>query len=164
MRMGGLRYVYLPHSQVLVDFARLSVLPQQPTQHPLSPHPLDLGGHTRLGGTLSLTGTSVTTLSLCGKEVAGACARVHSGGFDDNAAVLDKFLYVCAGVGIANLGLLAGVEPDFALTDASDGRREAFLGPEIDHGVLKSKSKKLAQRSDDDVEEDDDKIDGHDLP
>ena len=124
---------------MFVDFARLPVLPQQSTQHSLSPHPLNLRRHTRLRGTLSLTGTSVTPLSLCGKEVAGACARVHSGGFDDNAAVLDKFLYVCAGVGIANLGLLAGVEPDFALTDASDGRREAFLGPEVDHGFLQKK-------------------------
>lgn len=132
---------------MFVDFARLPVLPQQSTQHSLSPHPLNLRGHTRLRGTFSLTGTSVTPLSLCGKEVAGACARVHSSGLDDDAAILDKLLYVCAGVGVANLRLLAGVEPNFALTDAGDGRREAFLRPKVDHGVL---HKNINQRSQDD--------------
>lgn len=57
---------------MLVDFAGLSVLSEQPSQHSLSPHPLNLGGHTGLSSTLSFTGAGVTTLSLCGKKVACA--------------------------------------------------------------------------------------------
>jgi hypothetical protein len=52
--------------------------------------------------------------------------------FDDNAAILDEFLYVRAGVGIADFSLLGGVEPDFALANASNARGEAFLRPQID--------------------------------
>ena len=124
---------------MLVDLARLPVLPQQPAQNPLSPHPLNLAGHPGLSSTLPLTGTGMTALALRREEIAGTCARMDGGGLDDNSAVLDELLYVRAGVGVANLGLLAGVEPDFALTDASDGRREAFLGPEVDHGFLQKK-------------------------
>ena len=121
-------------SQVLVDLASLPVLPQQPTENPLPPHPLDLGGHTGVGGTLPLTGAGVATLALRGEEVPGACAGVDGGGLDDNAAVLDELLYMGARVRVANLRLLVGVEPDFALADAGDGRGEALLRPEVDHG------------------------------
>ena len=122
------------YSQVLVNLARFPVLPQQPTQNPLPPHPLYLGGHTSIGGTLPLTGAGVATLALRGEEVPGACAGVDGGGLDDNAAVLDELLDVRAGVGVADLRLLVGVEPDFALANAGDGRGEALLRPEVDHG------------------------------
>ena len=121
-------------SQVLVDLASLPVLPQQPTENPLPPHPLNLRGHTSIGGTLPLTGAGVATLALRGEEVPGARTRVDGGGLDDNAAVLDELLYVRAGVGVADLSLLVGVEPDFSLADASDGCGEALLRPEVDHG------------------------------
>lgn len=120
---------------MFIDLARLPVLPQQPTQDPLSPHPHDLAGHPGLSSTLSLTGTGVTTLALRGEEVARAGARVDGGGLDDDAAVLDEFLDVRAGVGVADLGLLAGVEPDFALAHACDRSGEALLGAEVHHGV-----------------------------
>lgn len=48
-------------------------------------------------------------------------------GFDDDTAILNELLDVGAGVGVANLSLLGGVEPDFAFTDACDARGEAFL-------------------------------------
>ncbi len=121
--------------QVLVDLARLPVLPQQPTQNPLPPHPKDLRGHTRIGSTLPLTGASVTTLALRGEEVPSARTRVNSGRLDDNAAVLDELLDMGAGVGVADLSLLIGVEPDFSLADARDGCGEALLRSEVDHGV-----------------------------
>lgn len=122
-------------SQVLVDLARLPVLAQQPTEDTLSPHPEDLAGHTGLRGTLALTGAGVAALALRRQEVAGASARVDGGGLNDDVAVLDKFLDVRTGVGVPDLGLLAGVEPDFALADARDGRGEALLRPEVDHGA-----------------------------
>ena len=118
---------------MLVNLPGLPVLPQQPTQDPLPPHPLNLRGHTSIGGTLPLTGTGVTTLALRGEEIASAGTRVDGGGLDDNAAVLDELLYVGAGVGVADLSLLVGIEPDFSLADASDGRGEALLGAEVDY-------------------------------
>ena len=120
---------------MLVNLSGLPVLPQQPTQNPLPPHPEHLRGHTSVGGTLPLTGTSVATLALRSKEVPGARARVDGGGLDDNAPILDELLDVRAGVGVADLRLLVGVEPDFALADAGDGRGEPLLRTEIDHGL-----------------------------
>ena len=122
------------HSQVLIDLARLSVLSQQPSQHPLSPHPHDLRRHARLTRTLPLSRAGVTSLALRCERIAGACARVDGGGLDDHAAVLDELLDVCARVGIPDFGLLSGVEPDFALTDARDGGGEPLLRTKIDCG------------------------------
>lgn len=116
---------------MLVDFASLSVLPQQPPQYTLAPHPEDLRRHPGLGRTLSLTGTSVPPLSLRGQQCASPCARVDGGGLDDDVALLYQLLDVGAGVGIPDLRLLGGVEPDFALPDALDGGGEAFLGTKI---------------------------------
>ena len=59
---------------------------------------------------------------------------MDGGGLDDDTAVLDEFLDVRARVGVADLSLLVGVEPDFSLADASDGCGKALLRPEVDHG------------------------------
>ena len=69
----------------------------------------------------------MTTLSLCSKKVAGACARVDSSGFDNNATILDEFLDVCARVCISDFSLLSGVEPDFTFADFCNACSEAFL-------------------------------------
>ena len=122
-------------SQMLVDLSSLPVLPQQTTQYPLSPHPQSLGGHTSLCRTLSLTRAGVTTLALSSKEILCASSGVDDRRLDDNASILDELLDVRARVGVANLRLLSGVEPDFALTDAGDGRGEPLLRTEIDHGL-----------------------------
>lgn len=120
-----------------VDLARLSVFPQQPTQHPLSPHPVDGHGHTGVGGTSPLTGTTVTSQSFRSNLTASARVRVHNGRLDNGTAVLDKLLNMCAGVRVADFRLLIGVEPDFAFADASYGRCEAFLRSKVHHCVLK---------------------------
>ena len=121
---------------MLVDLARLPVFPQQTAQHPLSPHPQNLGRHTRLRGTLSLTGTRVTALALGGKELLGASSRVDGGGLDDDTAVLDELLYVRAGVGIPDFRLFIWVEPDFSLADPCDGCGEPLLRAKVDHLVV----------------------------
>jgi hypothetical protein len=118
---------------MLVDLACFSVLPQQPSQNPLSPHPLHLGGETSLSSTLSLTRTSVTTLAFGSKKVAGAGTGVYNGGFYDDTAIFDKFLNVRAGVGIPDLSLLSGVEPNFALANTGDGSCESLLRTKVDH-------------------------------
>lgn len=109
------------NAQVFVDFPRIPILPQQSPEHPLPSHPKDLCGHTSLRGTLPLTRASVSSLALRGEEVASACARVDCSGLDNDPPILDELLNVYAGVGVPNLCLLGGVEPDFALADASDG-------------------------------------------
>jgi hypothetical protein len=121
------------NSQVLIDLACFPVLPQQPAKNPLPSHPEDLGGHTSLGSTLSLTGTSVTTLALRRKELLCTSPRVDSGGLNDNTTILDELLDVSAGVGVPDLSLFGGVKPNFALADAGDGCGEPLLRTKVDH-------------------------------
>lgn len=52
---------------------------------------------------------------------------MDSGRLDDNSTVLDEFLNVCAGVGVANLSLLGRVEPDFALANTRNAGCKALL-------------------------------------
>ena len=72
-----------PNIQVLVNLAALPVFPQQTPEDAHPPQPHDLGGHTGLGGTLSLTGTGVATETLGGVHVARTGARGGVGGLDD---------------------------------------------------------------------------------
>lgn len=120
------------NEQVFVDLASLSVLSQQPPQHPLSSHPQYFGGHPSLARTLPLTGASMSPLSLCGQKSLRSGARVHRCRLNDHTSILDKFLNVGAGVCVADFSLLCGVEPDFAFADACDTRGEALLRPEVD--------------------------------
>ncbi len=117
---------------MLIDFASLSVLPEQPPEDPLSPHPEHLGRHTRLGGTLPLSRASVASLSLRRQQIPCACPRVHGRGLDDDVALFDELLDMRARVGVGNVGLLGWVKPYFALADASHGGGYAFLGAEVD--------------------------------
>jgi hypothetical protein len=74
----------------------------------------------------------VPTLSFGGEEIACAGARVDGRGLDDDTAVFDELLDVGAGVGVSDLGLFSGVEPDFSFADACDAGGKALLRPEID--------------------------------
>lgn len=69
----------------------------------------------------------MTTLSLGSKEIASAGTGVDGGGLDDDTPILDELLDVGAGVGVSNLGLLSGIEPDFSFADACDAGSEALL-------------------------------------
>jgi alkyl hydroperoxide reductase subunit AhpF len=61
---------------------------------------------------------------------------MNNRGFDDNTAILDELLDMSPRIGIANLGLLCRIEPNFTFTDAGDGGGESFLGAKIDHSVI----------------------------
>jgi len=87
MGMGQEDAARVDHSQVLVDLATLSVLPQQSSKDSHSSEPLHLGGHSGLGGTLPLTGTGVSAESLGGVQLPGSGSRVDGGGLDDAACV-----------------------------------------------------------------------------
>lgn len=120
------------HIHVLVDLAGLTVLLQQPPQNPHPSEPLDLGRHTGLGGTLSLTETSVSTGTLGGGVLPSTGTRVDDGGLnnavnggqhdaralvpdgkDSHVTILEELPDTGSGVGLANLGGLLGVEPDY---------------------------------------------------
>lgn len=71
------------HIHVLVDLAGLTVLLQQSPQNSHPSEPLDLGRHTGLGGTLSLTETSVSAGTLGGGVLPSTRTRVDNGGLDN---------------------------------------------------------------------------------
>jgi hypothetical protein len=73
----------------------------------------------------------VATVAAGKVEGTGARARVHGDGLLDDEAIGNKLANRLAGVGIADLADLAGVEPDLALADAQDGGRKPLLGPQI---------------------------------
>jgi hypothetical protein len=122
------------YSQVLIDLAGLAVLAEETTEDTLAAHPHDLGGHAGLRGTLALSGAGVAALALGCEQSDGARTRVYGGGLNNDAAVLDELLNVNARVGAADFRLLVRVQPDFALADAGDGRREPLLRAEVHHG------------------------------
>lgn len=85
--------------KMLVDLLGLAVLLEQPAENALAAHPDHLGGQTRIGGTLPLTVTHVTTLPL------GLVLAMHTGaGVDvdrlaDHVTILD----LCASTTSAQL-------------------------------------------------------------
>lgn len=99
--------------------------------YPISESGLDVLGHTGIGGTLALTGATVATVAAGEVEGTGAGPRVHGDGLLDDEAIGNELADRLAGVGIADLADLAGIEPDLALADAEDGRRKPLLGPQI---------------------------------
>jgi hypothetical protein len=57
---------------------------------------------------------------------------VHGNGLLDDEAILDKLADGLAGVGIADLGDLVGVQPDLVLAAVQDGRRKTLLSRQVD--------------------------------
>ncbi len=119
--------------EVLVDLARLAVLAQQTAQDTLAAHPHDLGGHAGLRRTLAVTLSGTTAGTLGGGGGAGTRSRAADDGLADDLAVADELADVGTRVGVANVVLLGGVEPDLALTASKDRGREALLCSEVDH-------------------------------
>jgi hypothetical protein len=88
--------------------------------------------HTSILGTLPLTETSMSTSAFCLGVSTSSASGVHCYGLADDETISNELSDGLAGVGIANLAHLIGVEPDFALSTADDGRRKALLGAEVD--------------------------------
>lgn len=89
---------------------------------------LDIRRHTGVSGTLPLSETPVSSDPPGKVELTGARARVHGDGLADDEAIGNELSDGLAGVGVADLGDLVGVEPDLALAAAEHRRREALLG------------------------------------
>lgn len=132
------------YPQVLVNLSSLPVLAQHSSQDSLTPHPHDLGGHSCLVTTLSLTGTSVSSQSLSSLELTSAGSRVAYNGLADNLAVLDQLADIGSRVGVADVVLLGWVEPDFSLTDSHDGSGQALLRGEVNHLQERRRSSRSA--------------------
>jgi hypothetical protein len=76
--------------KVLVDLAGGTVLDEHAAEHTHAAHPEDLGGHTGVGGTLSLTVAGVTTSTAGSLKLAGPAAGVHGVRLLDDQTVRDE--------------------------------------------------------------------------
>lgn len=59
---------------------------------------------------------------------------MHGDGLLDDEAIGDELADGLAGVGVADLADLVGVEPDLALAAAQHGGGEPLLGPQVNPG------------------------------
>lgn len=118
--------------EVLVDLAAGTVLDEKAAKDTQAAHPEDLRGHTGVGSTLPLTVTTVATDSAGEVELTGTRTGVHRDGLSDNEAIGDQLSDRLARVGVGDLALLIGVQPDLALAAADDRRGEALLSSQID--------------------------------
>jgi len=106
--------------EVLVDLSAGTVLDQKTAEDSEAAHPEDLAGHAGIGGTLTLTVATVSALSSGEVQLAGARSRVLGDGLSDDEAIGDELSDGLARVGVGDLALLVGVEPDLALAAADD--------------------------------------------
>jgi len=119
--------------EVLVDLAAGTVLDEQPAEDPETAHPQDLRRHAGIGGTLPLAKAAVATDSPGEVQLAGPGSRVHGDGLADDEAIRDELPDGLAGVGVADLVDLGGIQPDLALPASYDGRGKALLRSEVGH-------------------------------
>ena len=118
--------------EVLVNLATSTVLDEQTAEDTETAHPEDLLGHTGIGGTLALSVAAMTALTAGEVEIASTDAGVLGHGLADDEAIGDELSDRLAGVGVGDLGLLVGVEPDLALAAADDRRGQALLSSQVD--------------------------------
>jgi hypothetical protein len=79
---------------VLGDLLGLSVLLEKSSEDSLSSHPQDLGGHSCVSGTLSLSHTVVSSLSLSLVDSLASGSGVHSDLSLHDKTVLEQLLDV----------------------------------------------------------------------
>jgi len=125
---------------MLVDLAHLPILPQQPPEDSLPPHPQELRRHPRIPGTLALSRTGVAAFTFGLHKQAMAGGGVDDLRLDDDLSIADEFADISARVGSLDLGLLRWVEPDLSLANARDGGSETFLHSEIHGGLMEGVS------------------------
>lgn len=92
-----------------VDLTGGSVLGQQSSQDSQSSHPQNLGWHSCVGGTLSLTVTHVSTTSLGFSQGSGVSSGVDGGWLLDDGAVLVQLSDGCSGVSLSKFSSLSWI-------------------------------------------------------
>lgn len=120
--------------QVSVDLTRVSVLSQQSSQHPQSSHPQHLGWHTGVLGTLSLTETHVSTVSLGLGHDSGRGSGVSSNGLLHDSTVLVELSDGSTRVGRGQFGGLIRVQPNLSLTNTDNAGSKSLLSSEVRPG------------------------------
>ena len=83
--------------------------------------------HPSVRSTLPLTKPTVSSNTPRSRQLPGASTRVHGDLFADDEAIGDELADRLARVGVGDLVDFVGVEPDFALTAASDRGSEPLL-------------------------------------
>jgi hypothetical protein len=73
------------------DLLGLSIFSKESSEDSLSPHPLDLDWHSSVSGTLSLSVTSMSSLSLGFVHSLDSGSRVHGNGSLHDESVLIEF-------------------------------------------------------------------------
>merc|ERR1719312_139394 len=106
--------------QVPVDLLGLTVAAEQTPQHSHPLHPQGLLGASGVLGTLALSVTGVTTLPPGLGGLTDAGPGVDGGGLLDGETVLDQLAHILAGVGVADLGDLVGVQPNLIFATFKD--------------------------------------------
>lgn len=102
--------------QVLVNLLLSAILGKKTAEDAKTADPEELLGHTGIGGTLSLTETSVTTEELGGVSLSHSEAGVDLDRLADDETILEELTDGLTGVGSRNLGDLIRVKPDTTLT------------------------------------------------
>ena len=123
------------YAQMFVNLSAFTIFPKQTTENPLPPHPLNLGGHPSLRGTLPLTHTCMPSLPLSSNESTSTSPRVDDGRLDNDSPILDEFLDMRTRVCVSDFWLFAGIEPDLTLADRGDRGGEPLLRTEVDHDL-----------------------------
>jgi len=113
--------------KVAIDLLVLSVFLQETTQNAHPSHPQFLDRHTRVGGTLALTGTGVTSLSSSQSILPRSGARMNGLRLLDDQTVLDQTTDVLSRVGVGNFVDFIRVHPDFVAPALEHGRGEPLL-------------------------------------
>ena len=117
--------------EVLVDLARVSVLNKKTTEDTGTSHPDNLGGHTGVSSTLSLTVTGVSTGTLGLTESASSGAGMASGRLVDDKTISNQLADGLTRVGLADFSSLVGIEPDLSLTNAQNAGGKSFLKSKV---------------------------------
>ena len=102
------------------DFTIFSVLSQHASEHSLTTHPEDLRRHSRLGRTLSLSGSGVTSLRFRLLVGDDSGSGVDDVGLDDDITIGLESSNVLSRVGVGDLGKVGRVEVDLSLSDTED--------------------------------------------
>jgi hypothetical protein len=102
---------------VLVDFLGVSVLLEESTENAGSADGKDLGGHTGLSSTLSVTSTLMATLSLLGLVSLNTGTGVHGDLSLNDDTILVELSDVLARVSKSNFTGLVGINPNSLSSD-----------------------------------------------
>ena len=121
---------------ILGDLLCFSILSKKSSENSLSSHPDNLGWHSCVSGTLSLTSTVMSSLSLGLVNSLDSRFRVHADMLSDDKSVLEQLTDVLSGVGEGDFVGLVGVDPNSLLSALQHSSSQSFLQSQKCHQSL----------------------------